>query len=274
MRKVLLLAGVLAVLVPGALAQRDIDGNTLGTEVKVGTSYEGGRSSEVGTVDIKRRLTDALAVEGIINGGEYYGNGPDNDLKSFAGVGLSATYSLNPNFYVSAGGLRNTVNADTPIQSAFAEVGHLLHSGGGFFRAIEGDYNQTYWSYGVRPAATANLFSPRVILYLPREFDIMIQSGIAKTAIGGMSNMKMSEAVRFRIPLTRRFSLTASAGFNSVSMIQVAQVSGLSTRNYGAGLRAWVNRTLSVEAAGTKSYGTFDNLPDGTVYGVSITKRF
>lgn len=285
MKRLLLLIGVLAIMVPSAFAQRGIDGNVLDTEVKLGVSYEGGRSSEVGTVDIKHRFSEALAAEAILNGGMYYGNGIHNDLKSFAGLGLSATYNFSKNLYVSAGGLRNTPNADTATMSAFGEVGALMYSSGGLIRAIEGDYNQGYRSYSgitfnnlvitsIKPTMTAYLFDPRVIVYLPREMDIMVQAGVADVTIGGVKNMKEGAAARFRIPITHRVQLTASAGFNSESMIQVAQVTSLAARNYGAGMRFWVNRALSVEVAGTKSSNVIGGLPDGTIYGVSITKRF
>jgi hypothetical protein len=276
--KGLFLTVVMLLSVPCVFAQRDIDNNDTKSEVRVGTSYENGRSSEVGNLDFKTRLNQKLAVEAMIDGGMYYGNGitTNNDLKSFAGLGLGATYNLNPNLYVSGGAMRNTYNADTETEGAYFETGMLLHSSTGFVKAIEGDYNQTYRIFGGQvPKVVTDLFLPRAVFYLPKGYDVMVQAGMADGLIADSTHeLKPSAGLRFRIPVKHRIDFTIAGGMNSENLVNMAQISSLSAKDFGAGMRFWLNRMTSIEVNGTKAFGTFGTLPDGTIYGVSFTRRF
>lgn len=278
MKNTLLVAAMLAFLAPCVFAQRDIDNNDTKSEVRVGTSYESGRSSEVGNVDFKTRLNQKLAVEATINGGMYYGNGIDmpNDLKSFGGLGLGATYNFNSNAYVSGGATKNTNNYDTMTEGAYFEAGMLLYSGSGMIKAIEGDYNQTYRIFGgYVPKVTTDMFLPRAVFYLPKGYDVMLQAGMADGLIQDSTHeLKPSAGLRFRIPVTHRLDFTLAGGINTENLVSMAQMSSLSAKGFGAGVRFWLNRMTSVEVNGTKAFGTFGTLPDGTIYGVSLTRRF
>jgi hypothetical protein len=278
MKNTLLTVAVLAFLVPCMYAQRDIDNNDVKSEVRVGTSYENGRSSEVGNLDFKTRLTQKLAVEGTIDGGMYYGNGINmpNDLKSFAGLGLGATYNFSPNLYVSAGATKNSNNYDTQTEGGYFEAGTKLYSGDGFVKAIEGDYNQTYRIFGgYVPKVTTDMFLPRAVLYLPKGYDVMLQAGMADGLIqDSIHILKPSAGLRIRIPVKHRLDFTVAGGINTENLVSMAQISSLSVKGFGAGCRFWLNRMTSIEVNGTKAYGTFGTLPDGTIYGVSLTRRF
>ncbi len=278
MKNTLLVAALLAFLAPCVFAQRDIDNNDTKSEVRVGTSYESGRSSEVGNLDFKTRLTPKLAVEGTVDGGMYYGNGINmpNDLKSFVGLGLGATYNFSHDLYVSAGAMKNTNNYDTQTEGGYFEVGTKLYTGDGLIKAIEGDYSQTYRIFGgYVPKVTTDMFLPRAVFYLPKGYDVMFQAGMADGLIQDSTHeLKPSAGLRFRIPVTHRIDITIGGGMNTENLVSMAQMSSLSAKGFGAGVRFWLNRMTSVEVNGTKAYGTFGTLPDGTIYGVSLTRRF
>lgn len=134
---------VLAAALP-ALSQTDIDGNKLTNEVRViadGSVYSDGRNSSVGTVAVTHRYSNSFALQGVINGGEYFG-------EAFGGGGLFATINPSKTSYITGGALMNSHTDTTQAWMATIEAGTLVYKGDGFVKGIELDYNQTFKGFG------------------------------------------------------------------------------------------------------------------------------
>jgi hypothetical protein len=276
--------------VASAQLATDINGEKTQSEVKIGTNgsnYSDGRSSQVGFVDAFTRLGNHAIVEGLVQGGQYFGS-------DFAGAGGSVILTGRgllygddlSGSYLQVGGFVNSHTQTTSAYNAFIEAGTLVYRAksivgpqgvairDGFIKAVELDYNQTWQGFGLAPVNTdVHSFSPRVIVYLPKGFDLMVRGGLVDIIQNGVHNPKPSGGARLRVPVTRRLSLTASAGFDSEGITNIAQIASYSTRNYGAGAAFWLNRTTSVEAEGYTSLYTANKL-SGNTYRITLRKRF
>lgn len=267
-KAVMFLVALLAMAVPG-FCQTDVDGNKVNTEVRMtfdGSSYSDGRSSSLGTLDVTHRLTQSFAIEGVVNGGQYFGS-------RVAGGGGYVTYNPTANSYITVGGLRNSSTQTTSVWTVSAEGGIVVHKSNGFFRATEVDYNQTWKGFSILPATTVTMYTPRVIFYFPKGFDFMLHAGLVDLATPTGTTRSPSGGARVRIPIGRRLQFTASAGFDAEGITNVQQLQAMSTRNYGGGVKFWINRTTSIEALGTNSLYTVNHL-NGKTYAFTLAKRF
>ena|ERR1700739_475561 len=260
---------LLALVVP-ALAQTDIDGTRTTDELRVSTDgqvYSDGRNSVLGSIQETHRYTDKFAMRYLINGGEYF-------AEPVAGGGLSLLVQPSHSTYFEASGL---VNTHTDVYQTWAvslEAGTTVYRGEGFLKAVEWDYNQTMRGFGLYPYDTkAFIYTPRAIFYLPKNWDVMLHTGLVDIDSAGKHNPTPIGGIRLRIPVARHAEFTASAGWDSEGLTNVQQILSLSTRNYGAGIKLWFTPTLSVEALGTTSLYTVNNL-SGTTYGIAVIKRF
>jgi hypothetical protein len=253
-----------------ALCQTDLEGNPVATQVRTGfdgSTFSDGRTSSVGTVDVMHRYSRLIALEGLANGGQYFGD-------SFAGGGMFLTVNPNRTSYITGGGLYNSHTDTTQAWAVSIEGGSLIHKWNGFLKAIEADYNQTWKSIATQPArTTVTLYSPRFVLYLPKDWELMVQAGAIDVASNGLHNFTPSGGGRLRIPVSQRLEFTASAGFDSEGITNVQQLESLSTRTYGGGVRYWATRTLSVGASGSASFYSVNHL-SSTTYGISVIQRF
>lgn len=264
----------------------DHNDEKVNTEVRVGTNgqnYSDGRSSQVGFVDVYQRLNSKFIGEATVQGGQYFGS-------DFSGAGGSIIYTGIANSYIQVGGIRNTHTDRTAVFGAFIEAGTLLYGSKfdcrtnpkgamvpyrtGFIKAIELDYNQTWQGFGIAPVNTdVHTFNPRLIFYLPKGVDFMLRGGVVDIIQNGLHNPTPLGGARIRVPVTRRLGLTASAGFDSEGITNVAQLLSFSTRNYGAGASYWLTRTTSIEGEGFTSLYTANHL-SGNTYRLVLRKRF
>lgn len=267
-KAILFLVAVLALALP-SYCQTDADGNKLNTEARLtfdGSSYSDGRSSSLGTLDVTHRLNNSFAIEGIVNGGQYFGS-------RVAGGGGGIRWNPTETSYISITAIKNSSTQTFQTWSASIEGGLVVHKSNGFFRATEVDYNQTWKGFSLSPSLSVTMYSPRVILYLPKGWDVMLHAGIVDLTQLGVHNRTPSGGARLRIPVYRRLELTASAGFDAEGMTNIQQVLSMSTRNFGGGVKFWLNKTTSIEALGTSSLYTVNKL-SGNTYAVSLIKRF
>ena len=295
MKRLILTISILALvsLIPSIASAQlatDLNDNKTSGEVKIGVNgqnYSDGRTSQVGFIDVYQRFGNHVIAEGLVQGGQYFS-------EDFGGAGGSVILSGRGLFYgddlsgsyVQVGGFRNSHTDTTSVYSTFIEAGTLVYRApiicgpngvnvrDGFIKAVELDYNQTWQGFGIAPVNTdVHSFNPRVIVYLPKGFDFMLRGGVVDIIQNGKHNPTPLGGARLRIPVTKRLSFTASAGFDSEGITNIAQILSYSTRNYGAGVTYWVSRTVSVEGEGFESLYTANKL-SGTTYRIVLRKRF
>jgi len=253
-----------------AIAQTNIDGTRTTNELRITTAgqvYSDGRTSSIGTIQTTHRYTDKFALRSIVNGGSYFGEG-------FGGVGLGFLIQPSHRTYFDLVGTDNS-HTDTYLTWELSlEGGTVVYRGEGGIKGVELDYNQTIRGFGIPSYDTkAYIYTPRAIIYLPKNWDLMLCAGVVDVAHDGEHNPTPLGGIRLRIPLARRLEFTGSAGWDSEGLTNVQEIGSLSTRNYGGGVKGWLTPTLSVEAFGTTSLYTVNNL-SGTTYGVSLIKRW
>lgn len=293
MKKILSLFALVVLVSAFATAQlaTDLDGNKTSGEVKIGTNgqnYSDGRTSQVGFVDVFQRVGKSVIVEGLAQGGQYFGSnfGGGGGSVIISAPGLLYGDDLSGS-YIQVGGFRNSHTTQTQAYNAFIEAGTLIYharlvcdakngsfSRPGFVKAIELDYNQTWQGFGIAPINTdVHTFNPRVIFYLPKGFDFMLRGGIVDVIENGIHNPKPLGGARLRVPVTKRLSFTTSVGFDSEGLTNTAQLFSFSTRNYGAGATYWLTKTVSVEGEGFTSFYSANHL-SGNTYRILLRKRF
>ena len=270
MKMKLLSVLVLVLATVPAIAQTDIDGNRTTDELRITTDgqvYSDGRTSSMGTIQATHRYTDKFALRGIINGGSYFGEG-------FGGAGLGFLIQPSHTMYFEIVGIDNSHTDTYQAWEISLEGGTLVYKGEGGIKGVELDYNQTIRGFGITPYDTkAYTYTPRAIIYLPKNWDLMLRAGVVDLAHDGEHNPTPLGGIRLRIPVARRLEFTGSAGWGSEGLTNVQELVSLSTRNYGGGVKVWLTPTLSIEAIGTTSLHTVNNL-SGTTYGVSLIKRW
>ncbi len=253
-----------------ALCQSSMDETPMATQLRTGfegSSYSNGRTSGVASLDVLHRYSRRITLEGVVNGGQYFDD-------TFGGGGMFVTIKAGRSSYLSGGGLFNSHTSTTQAWLASLEAGTVLYRSSGFLKAIEGDYTQVWKGFGLKLTQTSvDTYTPQLTFYFPRNWDIMLHAGAIDVITAGMHDVTPGGGARLRIPVSRRLSFTASAGFDSEGTMSVQQVQNLSTRNFGGGVKYWLTRTLSIEAMGQATYYNANRL-SGTIYGLSLTRRF
>jgi len=106
--------------------------------------------------------------------------------------------------------------------------------GKGFLRGVEADYQQRWlWYQG---AHALNL-SPGAILYLPKDWRLLLRAGMTRLALTSQTAWKPSAVTRLTFPIRRALSGEVLVATGTENFGTVDQVLWHSTRTVGGGLR-------------------------------------
>jgi hypothetical protein len=252
-----------------ALAQTDRDGDRIEGQVSFGFNaqdYNTGRTSRVGSIDSTIRLLPRVTLEGVANGGVYFGD-------SFGGGAAYVTLKPDAKTYLIAGGGRNSRTATTVAWSGTLEAGRgVYQSNRGAIRGLETAFNLTKRGYYFATCTDVLLVNPTAVVYLPRDWTLTLRAGAIRTAIAGATKWTPSGGAKINVPLTRRLSVSPGVTFDTEPS-DVLQIQNISSRGFGAAARLWLTRFTSVDAYYFRVlYGANHLVNDS--YGVSYALRF
>jgi hypothetical protein len=256
-------------LATAACAQTNRDGDLMEGQVRFGfdaQDYNTGRTSQVGSIDATVRIVPRLTLEVVASGGAYFGAG-------FGGGAAYITVKPAARTYLTIGGSRNSDTGTTVAWSGSVEAGrNLYQSRRSMIRGLETDFNLTARGYHFSPFMNVLLVNPTVVVYLPRDWALTLRAGAIQTTMAGTSTWTPSGGAKLNIPLARRFSISPQVSFDS-EVSDVLQLTNISSREFGVGVRSWLTRRTSVEGYYFRVlYGT-NQLADDS-YGVSYALRF
>jgi hypothetical protein len=252
-----------------AFAQSNQDGDPMEGQISFGLesqNYNGGRISQVGSIDATIRLMPRLTIETVASGGAYFGD-------RFGGGGAYFTIKPHARTYLTLGGIRNSNTSTTVAWGASFEAGRgIYQSRHGVIRGLETDFNLTQRGYRFLPSTGVLLLNPRAVVYLPRDWTLTLRGGAIRTTITGVSHWTPSSGASLNVPVTHRLSVSPSVAFDSEAT-DVLQVRNISSRGFGSGVRFWLtDRTTAGAYYFRVLYGA--NHLTNNSYGVSYALRF
>jgi hypothetical protein len=259
----------LIVIVTSGYAQTNLHGDPLQGQISFGfdaQNYNAGRTSQVGSIDATLRLLPRLTLEAVANDGAYFG-------ERFGGGGGYITLKPLSKTYLTFGGIRNSHTSTTLAWAASFELGRLVYqSRSSAIRGVETDFNVTQRDYHLAPSAGVLLFNPRVVIYLPRDWTLILRGGAIRATIAGQSDWTPSGGVSLNVPVTRRLMVSPGMAFDS-EPADVLQIQNISSRQFGSGVRFWLTDRTSLGGYYFRVLYGANHLADDS-YGVSYALRF
>ena len=264
----------LAFLARAAHAQTNRDGDRTQGQVTFGfdaQDFSTGRSSSVGSIDAAVRLLPRWTLEAVATGGVYFG-------ERFGGGASYLTWKPDAKTYLTAGGSRTSDTSSTAEWSASFEAGRTLYQSGrsgirrSAIRAVETGFNVTERGYHLSPSINIVLANPTVVIYLPRDWALVLRAGAIRTTVAGASSWAPSGGAKLNVTLTRRLSVSPAVAFDS-ELSDILQINNVSSRAFGAGVRFWLTRSTSAGAYYFRVQYGANHLADDS-YGVSYALRF
>ncbi len=153
-----------------------------------------------------------------------------------AGLSAGAAINFSSRDVLTVGGSLAEENGVVPRSQAEFEYGHVLRSSdNGPIRGIETLYRQRWLWYR---ETRVLVLSPTAVVYLPKEWNWMVQLSLSRTAPGRIErDWKPSCATKLSFPIGNRVSTYFSFAAGVENFGYAEQIGQYSMRTWGAGLR-------------------------------------
>ena len=145
---------------------------------------------------------------------------------------LTWKFGARSSVTASAGGFGNQAIAPRLFTGIGFDHGSRI-SQEGPVRAVEAIFEQRWtWYRGTRLIA----FAPGAMVYLPREWDLLLSTNTTELAMGRDKSWKISGLARLSIPVARRLRANLLASTGSENFGTVEQLQFRASRSFGGGV--------------------------------------